>query len=70
MQTQTQIRPRLLTKEQAATYLSISKRSLERLIASKEIRPVYATGYRFKVEDLDAFVNSLEYTETKMRGQK
>lgn len=68
---QTQSWPRLLSKEQAAKYLSISTRSLDRIVAEKRLRPVMAGAgcWRIKIEDLDAYVNSLEYASPKkVRG--
>lgn len=49
----------MLTKEQVAAYLAVSKRTLDRLIQSGEI-PAYRIGghRRFRREDVDSYVSS------------
>jgi len=57
-----QPRARLLTLEQAAQQLAISKRSLERLIASGEFsRPLkIGRSSRVRSEDVEAYLSRLE----------
>jgi excisionase family DNA binding protein len=46
----------LLTVEDAARYLNISRRTLERLIARGDLQPLRAGARRrFRVEDIDAY---------------
>jgi excisionase family DNA binding protein len=49
----------LLTRDDAAEYLAISKRTLDRLVQSGSI-PAYRIGghRRFRREDIDSFVAS------------
>ena len=48
---------RLLTPDEAAGYLSVSKRTLKRLVADEELSAIRVRGVmRFRFEDLLAFV--------------
>jgi excisionase family DNA binding protein len=49
---------RMLTREDTASYLAVSKRTLDRLIQAGEI-PAYRIGghRRFRVEDIDSFID-------------
>jgi excisionase family DNA binding protein len=49
----------MLTREQTAAYLAVSKRTLDRLVQAGEI-PAYRIGghRRFRIEDIDSFVAS------------
>lgn len=53
-----EIRP-LLTREDTASYLAVSLRTLDRLISGGAI-PAYRIGghRRFRIQDIDAFVAS------------
>ena len=54
---------RLLTPEEAAGYLSVSKRTLKRLVAEKELSAIRVRGgMRFRLEDLLAFVEKSHWT--------
>ncbi len=50
---------RMLTKDDTATYLAVSKRTLDRLVKAGEL-PAYRIGghRRFRIEDIDSFINS------------
>ena len=53
--------PRLLGREQTATYLGMTTRSLDRLVAKGVLMPVKIVGVRrtlFDQHDLNAFVES------------
>jgi excisionase family DNA binding protein len=52
-------RPRMLTREDTAAYLAVSKRTLDRLVQAGDI-PAYRIGghRRFRMEDLDSFITS------------
>lgn len=56
--------PALMSREQAAAYLSIGLDSLRLLIASGSIKPVTLPGavkcLKFRRYDLDKFIDSLE----------
>jgi excisionase family DNA binding protein len=57
MQTNTDIKPRLLTDEQAATYLCISSRSVKRLRDEGLLPFVPIRGsIRYDMEDVDKFI--------------
>jgi excisionase family DNA binding protein len=47
----------LLTRDDTAAYLAVSKRTLDRLIQAGEI-PAYRIGghRRFRIEDIDSFI--------------
>lgn len=65
--------PALLSRDQAAEYLSIGLTQLGRLIASDEIKPVQIPGndrdLKFKRVDLDKFIERLSYaTSSKKVG--
>ena len=49
----------MLTREDTAAYLAVSKRTLDRLVQAGEI-PAYRIGghRRFRIEDIDSFVAS------------
>ena len=48
---------RLLTPEEAAGYLSVSRRTLKRLVTEKELSAIRVRGVmRFRLEDLLEFV--------------
>jgi excisionase family DNA binding protein len=51
--------PAMLTRDQVASYLCVSTRTLDRLIQAGEI-PAYRIGghRRFRREDLDSFIDS------------
>jgi len=56
--------PALLDKQQAAEYLSISVRTLERLMADETLRPVAVRGsdlIRFRRIELDDYIQSLSH---------
>jgi len=50
----------ILTKQQAAEYLQTSLRYLERMVTSGRLRALKPSGklVRFRLTDLDAFLNS------------
>lgn len=52
-------RPRMLTREDTADYLAVSKRTLDRLVQAGDI-PAYRIGghRRFRIEDIDSFISS------------
>jgi excisionase family DNA binding protein len=52
------LRP-MLTRDSAAAYLAVSKRTLDRLVQAGELR-AYRIGRhrRFRVEDIDSFIAS------------
>jgi excisionase family DNA binding protein len=61
----------LLTAESAAEYLSISKRSFERLVASKDctIKPRRLGALvRFKISDLNQFIEQLPAKAGEFKG--
>jgi excisionase family DNA binding protein len=49
----------MLTRDDTAAYLAVSKRTLDRLVRAGEI-PAYRIGghRRFRIEDIDSFVAS------------
>jgi excisionase family DNA binding protein len=49
----------MLTRDSAAAYLAVSKRTLDRLVQAGEL-PAYRIGghRRFRIEDIDSFVAS------------
>ncbi len=49
----------MLTRDETAAYLAVSKRTLDRLIQAGDI-PAYRIGghRRFRIEDIDSFVKS------------
>ena len=49
----------MLTREDTAAYLAVSKRTLDRLVQAGEL-PTYRIGghRRFRIEDIDSFVAS------------
>jgi excisionase family DNA binding protein len=49
----------MLTRDDTAAYLAVSKRTLDRLVQAGEI-PAYRIGghRRFRIEDIDSFVAS------------
>ncbi len=49
----------MLTREDTAAYLAVSKRTLDRLVQAGEI-PAYRIGghRRFRIEDIESFVAS------------
>lgn len=49
----------MLTRDSAAAYLAVSKRTLDRLVQAGEI-PAYRIGghRRFRIEDIDSFIAS------------
>ena len=50
----------LVTKSEAAERLGVSVRTIERLVASDQLRQVHIERLaRFRVSDLEAYVNSL-----------
>ncbi len=51
--------PRMRTRDETAAYLAVSKRTLDRLIQAGAI-PAYRIGghRRFRIEDIDSFINS------------
>jgi excisionase family DNA binding protein len=53
-----QARP-MLTRDDTASYLAVSKRTLDRLVQAGQI-PAYRIGghRRFRIEDIDSFVAS------------
>lgn len=63
------IEPRLLTKRQAADYLSTSRRTVERLVAAGLLLPVRLgqRQVRFHREELDLFIESLPRTRKALR---
>jgi excisionase family DNA binding protein len=65
-------RVRLLTLEQAAGALAISKRTLERLIAGGEFPPPLKIGRssRVSAEDLDGYLEYLQKRRTTNGGVK
>jgi hypothetical protein len=55
------IRPRLLTRQDAATYLSISPRLFDEIVARGDITPIKVPGARrkaFELPDLDRLVDA------------
>lgn len=65
-------RVRLLTLEQAAGLLAISKRTLERLIAGGEFSPPLKIGRSSRVasEDVDAYLDRLQKRRMPNGGVK
>ena len=54
---------RLMTPDEAAGFLSVSRRTLKRLVAEGELVAVKIRGsMRFKLEDLEAFVESSRWS--------
>jgi excisionase family DNA binding protein len=54
--------PALMTGPDAASYLAISDRTLRRLVADREILPLFLRGSnrpRYRVADLDAYVDRI-----------
>lgn len=50
----------LITKGEVAERLSVSVRTIERLVATGRLQQVYVErSARFRVKDLEAYVNSL-----------
>ena len=50
---------RLMTPDEAASFLSVSTRTLKRLVAEGALRAVKIRGsMRFKLEDLEAFIEA------------
>ena len=50
---------RLMTPDEAASFLSVSTRTLKRLVAEDELEAVRIRGsMRFKLEDLEAFIEA------------
>ena len=50
---------RLMTTDEAASFLSVSTRTLKRLVAEGALRAVKIRGsMRFKLEDLEAFIEA------------
>ena len=50
---------RLMTPNEAASFLSVSTRTLKRLVAEDELGAVKIRGsMRFKLEDLEAFIEA------------
>ncbi len=49
--------PPMLTRDDTATYLAVSKRTLDRLVQAGEL-PAYRIGghRRFRIEDIDLFI--------------
>ena len=49
----------MLTRDGAATYLAVSKRTLDRLVQAGDL-PTYRIGghRRFRIEDIDSFIAS------------
>lgn len=49
----------MLTRDDAAAYLAVSKRTLDRLVHAGDI-PAYRIGghRRFRIEDVDSFIAS------------
>lgn len=49
----------MLTRDGAATYLAVSKRTLDRLVQAGDL-PTYRIGghRRFRLEDIDSFIAS------------
>lgn len=49
----------MLTRDDTAAYLAVSKRTLDRLVQAGEL-PAYRIGghRRFRIEDIDSFVAS------------
>ena len=52
-------RPCMLTREDTAAYLAVSKRTLDRLVQAGDI-PAYRIGghRRFRIDDIDSFITS------------
>jgi len=67
-----QTRPRLLTLVQAAQVLAISKRTLERLIASGEFPHPLKIGRssRVSAEDVDSYLQRLQERRPKQQEPK
>lgn len=56
--------PALMTPEQACEYLSISRKTLNRMKASGELMTVRVPGrnlYRYRRDDLDYWIGRLEH---------
>lgn len=49
----------MLTRDDAAAYLAVSKRTLDRLVQAGDL-PTYRIGghRRFRIEDIDSFIAS------------
>jgi excisionase family DNA binding protein len=49
----------MLTRDSAAAYLAVSKRTLDRLVQAGELRAYRIGGHRrFRIEDIDSFIAS------------
>ena len=54
---------RLMTPEEAAGFLSVSTRTLKRLVAEGDLGAVKIRGsMRFKLEDLEAFIEASKWS--------
>ena len=54
---------RLMTPNEAASFLSVSTRTLKRLVAEGALRAVKIRGsMRFKLEDLGAFIEASRWS--------
>lgn len=61
-----------LTYPEAARYLGMSERSLQRLVAAGTVRHVRptATRVRFRTADLDAYLDTVARGGTRRRGAR
>lgn len=49
----------MLTRDDTAAYLAVSKRTLDRLVHAGEIPTYRISGHRrFRIEDIERFINS------------
>jgi excisionase family DNA binding protein len=64
-------KPKLLTKEQVATALTCSQRTISRLVASGDLEAVLVGGmWRCREEELDRFLHSLPNARGVFRSRR